>query len=212
MSAVPSLRRSVIPSSADLRVDARVVLGAVALNGALIAALLLGWGSLALAAGVVVPLAIALRRRPQLGVLALAALVPFNGLLLVIPHPQIAQSWKEGVVLATLAATFVAPAEARAPRGRRLPRWLLPVVLLVLLGLVSGAVVGGQQALTGLRIDFFYLLLAWAIWRCPPRPVDRDRLVTILMATGVITALVGLAQQVVGATRLNDLGYQYNTV
>jgi O-Antigen ligase len=212
MAVAPSFRRSVVPFSAHRRVDTRVVLGAAALNGALIVALLLGWGSLALALGVLVPLALALRRRPQLGVLALAALVPFNGLLLVIPHPQIAQSWKEGVVLATLAATFVAPAEARAPKGRRLPRWLAAVSLLVLLGLVSGAVVGGQQALTGLRIDFFYLLLAWAIWRCPPSRVDRDRLVTILMATGVITALVGLAQQVVGATRLNDLGYQYNSV
>jgi hypothetical protein len=188
-----------------------VLLGAAALNGALIAALLLGWGSLALAVGVVVPLVLALRRRPQLGVLALAALVPFDGLLLVIPHPQIAQSWKEGVVLATFGATFIAPAEARAPRGRRLPRWVPAVALFVLVGLVSGAVVGGQQALTGLRIDFFYLLLALAIWRCPFSATERDRLVTILMATGVITAVIGLAQQVVGASQLNSLGYQYNS-
>jgi hypothetical protein len=31
------------------------------------------------------------------------------------------------------------------------------------------------------------------------------------MATGVITAVIGLAQQVVGASRLNSLGYEYNS-
>lgn len=212
MAVAPFIRRSVIPDSSRLRVDAPTLLGAAALYGALFVALLLGWGSLALAVALLVPLALALQNRPQRGVLVLVALVPFDGLLLVIPHPQIAQSWKQGVVLATLAATFICPAEARARKGRRLPRWLLAVALFVLVGIISAAVVGGQQGLTGLRIDFFYILLALAVWRCPLASTERDRLVTILMVTGVITAAYGVIQQVLGASRLHELGYQYNSV
>jgi hypothetical protein len=193
------------------RVAAVPLLVLAVANAAMVTAFLVGWSAAALAVLIVVPLVFALRSRPQLGVLALAALAPFDGLLIITPHPQIARSWKEALVLATLAATFVAPAEARSRRGRPVPRWLPAVVLLVVLGVVSGAVVGGQQALTGLRIDFFYLLVPVILWRCRLSGVERDRLVTILMATGVITAVIGLGQQAIGAAGLHDLGYAWNT-
>ncbi len=79
-----------------------------------------------------------------------------------------------------------------------------------MLGGISAAVIGGQQALTGLRIDFFFLLVPVILWRCPLSRLERDRLVTILMVTGVITAVVGLGQEVLGGARLHDLGYAWN--
>jgi hypothetical protein len=85
------------------------------------------------------------------------------------------------------------------------------VIGLLLLGGFSASMVGGSQALEGLKVNYFYILLAFAIWRCPLTPRDRDRLVTILMATGFIVSVVGLAQQVIGPTALNNLGYDYGT-
>lgn len=156
------------------------------------------------------PLVIALVQRPQRGVLLLAALVPFDGLLLLVPHPPVVAGWKEALVVAVLAATFV-PTQARAAPGRRLPDWMLPVAGLVLLGAVSAVVVGGVQAAQGMKIGFFYLLLLWALCRCPVTGRDRDRLVSILMVAGLVTALIGLAQQVVGDSALRDLGYDYDS-
>ena len=195
----PTARRAAVPL---------LVLGVA--NCAAITAFLTGWSAAALAVLIVVPLLLALRNRPQRGVLALAALAPFDGLLIITPHPQIARSWKEALVLATLGATLLAPAGARSGKGRPVPRWLPAVVVLVVLGGISGAVIGGQQALTGLRIDFFYLLVPLILWRCPLNRVERDRLVTILMGTGLITAVVGLGQQAIGGAGLHDLGYAWN--
>ena len=161
----------------------------------------------------VVPLLLALRQRPQRGVILLVALVPFDGLRLLSPLPSSVSDWKEVLVIATLFATFFAPPEARAKGDRRrLPSWAPAVIGLLILGLVSAAVVGGEQAITGFRIDYFYLLLAAAVWRCPLSEQERERLVTVLMVTGVLTALFGIAQQAIGAARLNALGYAYNTV
>ncbi len=154
----------------------------------------------------------ALVARPQRGVLLLAALVPFDGLLLVVPVGDSLAPWKEALVLAVLLATFFAPASARAQVTGRAPGWVPAAIGLVALGLASAAVVGGLVGLWGAKITFFYVLLAVVLWRCPLDRVERDRLVTILMATGLVTALVGLAQQLVGPTRLNDLGYAYNDV
>jgi putative inorganic carbon (HCO3(-)) transporter len=95
---------------------------------------------------------------------------------------------------------------------RDLPGWLLPLGGLLVVGLVWSFFVGFVQAKTGFRIDFFYVLLAVALWRAPLNARERDWLVTILMVNGVITALWGIAQQVVGSTRLYELGYAYNTV
>jgi hypothetical protein len=167
--------------------------------------------SMTLAAVLLVPLAVAaaaaLVQRPQRGVLVIAALVPLDGLRILLPIPA---GWKETLVLVTVAATFIAPREARGAVGRRLPSWVPFVATLFVLSLVSAALVGGSNGLTGLKIGFFYLLVALAAWRCPLDAKERDRLVTILMGMGVITAAVGLLQQVVGAERLVELGYQYN--
>ena len=189
-----------------------VVAGVVAVNGVVVAALL-SHAALPLAlAAVVVPLAFALSRRPQRGLLVLAALVPFDGLLLLAPDlPPLAAGWKEALVLATLAATFVAPPGARAAVTRPMPGWAPAVAGLLVLGLVSAFVVGGLQAAWGLKIAFFFVLVAVAVWRCPLDDRERDALVTILCVAGVLTAVYGLAQQFMGHSRLHEMGYEYNT-
>ncbi len=188
-----------------------IVLGAVVVVGAAFGGGRLGLAAL-IGAAIAVPLLFALRRRPQRGVIALVALVPFDGLRLISPLPQSVSSWKEVVVFATLGATFLAPDEARALGDRRrLPQWAPAAIGLLVLGVASGVAVGGQQALTGFRIDYFYVLLGIAVWRCPLGARERDRLVSVLMATGLLTALFGIAQQAMGESRLNALGYQYNT-
>ncbi|HUP68722.1 MAG TPA: O-antigen ligase family protein [Acidimicrobiales bacterium] len=157
-----------------------------------------------------VPLAIGLAQRPQRGLLVLAALAPFNGLLIIVPHPPALDGWKEGLVLATLLCTFLAPATARADSKERLPGWSPAVIGLVGLAVVSGLAIGGAQALVGLKVGYFFVLVAVAVWRCPLDGRERDRLVTILMVVGALTAAYGLVQQVLGAGRLNAMGYPYN--
>ena len=171
----------------------------------------MGWLVGAVVAALLVHLGVGVVRRPQRGVLALAALLPFNGLLLVVPHPPIVEGWKEMLVLAVLAATFVAPASARGEPRSRLPTWIWPAGVWLGLSAISGAVVGGTQAAQGIKIGFFYALVFWAMWRCPFSARDRDRFVSILMATGVVTATVGLWQLVIGPDALVGLGYEYNT-
>lgn len=164
-----------------------------------------------LAVAALLPLGAVLVHRPQRGVLVLAALVPFDGLLLLVPHPPLVAGWKEALVASVLAATFVAPTQARGGPGRRLPDWLLPAAGLVVLGAVSALVVGGVQSAQGMKIGYFYLLLLWVLWRCPLTHRDRDRLVSVLMVAGLVTAVVGLAQQVAGDAALRALGYEYDT-
>jgi putative inorganic carbon (HCO3(-)) transporter len=189
-----------------------VVVALVAANVAIIA-IVLGRSELAplaLAVLVAVPilaaLAVKLVERPQRGILLLAALIPLDGLHEIVPYPS---GWKEALVLVTLAATFVAPPEARAAPGRRLPSWAIAVAALFALGVASAVGVGAEQGLLGLRVIFFYVLIALAVWRCPLGERERDQLVTILMVLGVVTAAVGIAQQVIGETRLVDLGYSF---
>ena len=138
--------------------------------------------------------------------------MPFDGLLLVLPGGASLAPWKEAVVLGVLVATFLAPASAR--RQHRVPRagWVPAAVGLTALGVISALVVGGVVGFWGLKIGFFYVLVPLILWRCPFDQADRDRLVSILMATGLVTAVVGLAQQAVGPERLNALGYEYNDV
>ena len=164
-----------------------------------------------LALAVLVPVVLAIVYRPQRGMLLLVALAPFDGLLLILPFPSFVKGWKEVLVGIILVATLLCPQEARASRGRQLPRWLPPLVVLIAIGLLSAAFVGGDQALLGLKVNFYYLLLGIAVWRCPPNERERDRLVTILMVTGLICSIVGLVQQAIGDARLHDLGYEYNT-
>lgn len=190
---------------------AAVVAGIVVVN-ALVVLAFVADAALPLAViAVLVPLGLALTRRPQRGLLVLAALVPFDGLLALAPGlPPLAAGWKEALVLATLGATFVAPASARGAPGRPLPGWAPAVAGLLALGLASALVVGGLQAAWGLKIAFFFVLVAVIVWRCPFDAAERDALVTILFVAGVVTAIYGLAQQVMGHSRLHALGYEYN--
>jgi hypothetical protein len=189
------------------------VLGLLGANLVLLVALLLGGDAAVLAVPLLASVALmafSIATRPQRGVLLLAALVPFDGLLLIAPFPSFINGWKEALVLLTFGATLVAPRGARATEDRRLPSWLPAIAGLGLLALVSAILIGGLQALVALKIGFFYLLVFAIIWRCPLDGRERDRLVTVLMVVGGITAVVGIIQQVAGQERLAALGYEYN--
>jgi hypothetical protein len=208
-----TMTREFRPTRAVAATHPAAAVGALVAANVAIVALVLGhpeWAPLALAALVAVPilaaLAVKLVERPQRGVLVLAALIPLDGLHEIVAYPN---GWKEALVLVTLAATFVAPPEARAAPGRRLPSWAIAVAALFALGVVSAVGVGADPGLLGLRVIFFYVLVALAVWRCPLGARERDQLVTILMVLGVVTAAVGIAQQVIGETRLVDLGYSF---
>jgi hypothetical protein len=188
----------------------RLALFAAALAAACAAAVA-GQGLWLLAVLAIVPVALAIYFRPQRGILLVAALAPFNGLLLIVQVPGFARGWKEALVGASLAATFVCPRSARGARGRSLPRWLPALAGLVVVALLSAVSIGGDQALLGLKVNLYYVLVAVAVWRAPLDQRERDRLVTILMATGFVCSVIGLAQQALGDVRLNDLGYQYNS-
>lgn len=181
-----------------------------AANASLVALVIAGLALPALALALVVAVAIAIVARPQRGVLLLAALVPFHGLLLIAPLPAWVTAWKEVLLLATVAATFLAPAGVRAG-SRPLPRWTPALGGILGLSLASAVLVGGVQAFWGIKIAFFFVLVAVAVWRCPLDPTERDRLVTILMIDGAITAAYGIAQQFIGQDALNRLGYEYDT-
>ncbi len=164
---------------------------------------------LLLIALLVVPVLVAVVQRPQRGVLLVAALIPFHGLLAIAPgKPPFAEGWKEALTLLTVAATF-RPALAR-PEKRPWPKVWQAGALYFLVGLVSAIVVGGTQGAVGLKIDFFWFLIAIAVWRCPLDGRDRDRLVSILIVDGVLTALYGLWQQAAGAGTLFNLGYTFD--
>lgn len=153
-----------------------------------------------------------LRPRPQRGLLLMAALLPFHGLLLFVPNAGRLAGWKEGLVLLTLAATFFAPSSARRAGSSSAPPWLAPLGLLLGLALVSLAVADLREWPTGAKVMFFYTLIALAAFRCPFDGRERDTLVTILMITGVIAAVVGIGQQIAGPDRLAALGLEWNTV
>lgn len=182
-------------------VGANVALLAVATNRAGLVLVLL----------ISVPAGLAVARRPQLGLLALMALAPFDGLLLLVPAADLLGGWKEAVILGTLGATFVAPASSRGPAGRPRPGWVQGALALVALGVVSALALGGGQGLVGLKISFFYLLVPWIAWRCPLDERERDRLTTILLGTAIATAVYGLLQQAIGAQGLVAMGYEYNS-
>ena len=204
----PATLRDVVPSRRPGLAAAAIV----AVNGVVVSALMTGAGLHLIALAVVGPLTVALTRRPQIGLLVLAALVPFDGLLLLVPRlPAMAAGWKEALVLGTLVATFLAPPSARAATARRLPGWVPAAGGLLVLGLASALVVGGLQAAWGLKIAFFFVLVAVIVWRCPLDAGERDTLVTILCVAGFVTAVYGLIQQIMGPAKLHELGYEYNT-
>ncbi len=165
-----------------------------------------------LLAAVLVLCVLAVLARPQRGILALAALVPFDGLLLIMPGGAALAGWKEGLLLATVAASLLARPTRRRPGGDRWPTWAPAAAGFLVVATVSAAIAFDVRGLLGLKIGFFYLLVPCVLWRCPLDRRERDRLVAILLTVGVVTALVGLAQQVVGHERLHELGYEYDDV
>ncbi|CAN5711402.1 hypothetical protein BH24ACT3_BH24ACT3_09350 [soil metagenome] len=191
---------------------ARWPLAAVgAVNVALAAAVLFDQVLAVVALAVAIPVALSVLARPQRGILLLVAIVPFDGLLLLVDEPGLVPGWKEALTVLTLAATFVAPRHARAARMRpRRPGWLPAVIGWVAVGVAPAVAFGGLSGLYGFKITYFYLLALWALWRCPFDAGERDRLVSVLMVTGFVTAVYGIVQQAMGAEALAALGYPYN--
>ena len=149
-------------------------------------------------------------RRPQRGLLVLAALTPLDGLLDIAPLPGVASAWKEGVLALTLicaANRRVRPADRTDP-PLQLPWWPAAAVL-VAFGVVSALYVYGPIGLYGVKVTFFYLFVVLVLWLTPFDALDRDRLVSIIMALGVLTTLVGIGQQLLGPARLVELGYTF---
>ena len=171
--------------------------------------------STALGCAFCMPLFVSLWHRPQRGVLALLALVPFNGLLVIFPHPGIVEGWKEGVVGLTVVAAGAMSLRTRgttasAQQRRVVPSWAALTAALIGLALVYAAAAPSKLAIVGLKVDFFYVLIPLVLWWHPFSSRERDHVVSILMATGFITAVVGLGQQIVGPAALVRLGYRYN--
>jgi O-antigen/teichoic acid export membrane protein len=163
-------------------------------------------------AALIVPAVVLVARRPQRGILLLAALVPFDGMLILVSSSGIVKSWKEALVVGILLATLVCPKSARASGPRPKVTWAVPLALLIAYSALTVPFFGIHADLTGFRIEYFYVLVPVAIWRCPLSRRDVDRLVTILMIDGAITAVYGLVQEALGGARLNKLGYPYNSV
>jgi len=158
-------------------------------------------------------LLVAIARRPQRGVLALAALVPYHGLLTLVHVPSLLSGWKEGLVLYTAAASLASHSRRRkSAAGFEGMTWLLAAVVWVLLGVVSVLRQRNVQALIGFKVAYFYLLLPLSQVFAPLDRRDRDRLATVLMASGLVTATYGIAQQALGPAALHSWGYPYNTV
>lgn len=79
-----------------------------------------------------------IRHRPQRGLLLVAALVPFNGLLLIAPGWMQVDGWKEALLLLTLGVAVFVPQREPEPRPV-IPWWSLGAAL-VLFGVVSAFV------------------------------------------------------------------------
>ena len=153
------------------------------------------------------PVGLAIAQRPQRGVLMLVALVPYWGLDIVLPIPS---GWKETIALYTLIWTVLSVIGKPRPHYRW-PSVVQPFLAYFGVALISAAVVRGTQAELGVKIGFFWVLMAVLVWMRPLDARERDGVITIIMVNGVITALVGIWQQIVGAPRLVALGYSYNT-
>ena len=108
-------------------------------------------------------------RRPQWGLLIVATLVPFHGLLLILPVT--ATFWKEAAVLAVVVGALLAPRERH--RMTVLP-WMRPALVLVAVGTVSALAVLGTQAAFPVKIAFFYLLPVAVVYYHPFTRADKD--------------------------------------
>jgi len=163
----------------------------------------------ALIAVVGISIAAAIAVRPQRGILLAVALVPLDGLRLPVGVDGTIASWKEGLALFTaLCAVLSAQKVARRVR----PDWFWWLVALVAVAGIWFGIHQSKAALWGMKLDFIYLTLTYAAWRCPLNKRDRDRFVSILMGIGTLAAAYGVLQQILGHARLHELGYEYNSV
>jgi hypothetical protein len=160
-----------------------------------------------LVALIAAPVGLAIAQRPQRGVLLLVASVPYWGLDAILPIPA---GWKEALALYTFLWTLLSVVGKPRPQYP-LPKVVQPFLAYFAVACLSAAIVRGTQAEVGLKIGFFWALMAVIVWMRPLDARERDGVVTIMMVNGVITALVGLAQQAIGPGRLVSLGYDYNT-
>ncbi len=175
----------------------------------MIGATVVGRGPEALVAVVGITVAVWIAARPQRGILLAVALVPLDGLRLPLGINGAVASWKEGLALFTVACAVLS---AKKVAQRTRPDWFWWLVALVVVGGVWFAIHESKAALWGLKLDFFYLTLTYAAWRCPLTARDRDRFVSILMGIGTAAAAFGVLQQILGHARLHELGYEYNSV
>lgn len=154
--------------------------------------------------------AVAIFRRPQRGVLLLAAFVPLNGLLFLLPLPGLVSGWKEGLVLFTLGCAWI-----RRTRSASSPPLLMPwwpaAALFVVFGTVSALATFGVVGIFAIKVTFFYILLIGTMWLAPFDAKDRDNMVSVLMGMGAFTSFVGIAQLIAGPAALVSLGYEYGT-
>ncbi|OMC29669.1 hypothetical protein A5740_17300 [Mycobacterium sp. GA-1841] len=166
----------------------------------------------ALAAAVVAGLVVvvAVYRRPQRGLLILAALTPLNGVLAILPLPGIAAGWKEGLVLFTAGCAWLRRGSRPVAAGPPLlAPWWPAAVLFVVLGSTSALAVFGLVGVVAIKVTYFYLAVVVILWFAPFDAVDRDRLVWIMMVLGSVAAFVGIAQQVLGPGAMVQLGYEW---
>ncbi len=148
--------------------------------------------------------------RPQSVLLVLVALAPYDGLLLIADLPRLADAWKEALVAFAFGLT-VLDSPGRRPRTDR-PPWAVPLALLVLWSVGSVAIHPSLQSLLGFKISYTFLLIPLSLYANPFDARDRDRLVSLLMINGVVTSVIGIAQQFVGHEALAEMGYPYNEV
>ena len=175
----------------------------------IVMALIMGQLQLLVLAAVALVGAIWVLKRPQRGILLLVTLVPFDGVRLPLGIEGSVASWKEALAIFTAVAALLAYRHA-PPRPK--PNWFWWLVAFVGLAVVWVGLHQSKAAIWGLKLDFVYLTLTYAAWRCPLDRRDRDHLISILMGVGLLTALYGIFQEIVGHQRLNSWGYAYNTV
>lgn len=150
-------------------------------------------------------------RRPQRGLLLLAALTPLHGLLAILPLPGVATAWKEGLLILTAICAWMRrsrgpgwnrPAPLHAP-------WWPAAALWLAFGSLSAVVSFGLLGFVAIKVTFFFVAVVAVMWFAPFDARDRDTFVSILMGMAVLASFVGIAQLIVGPGTLVSLGYEY---
>ena len=92
------------------------------------------------------------------------ALVPLDGLRLPLGIDGAVASWKEALAVFTAACAFVS---AQRVARRAKPDWFWWLVAFVVLSVTWFGIHQSKAALWGVKLNFVYLTLAYAAWRCP---------------------------------------------